>query len=48
MMIRTLFLWACRIGVIGYNASGTEERQILAEPRQGRKAATVGRFLWVF
>jgi hypothetical protein len=27
---------------------GTEERQILAKPRQGRKAATVGEFLWVF
>lgn len=28
--------------------NGTEERQTLTEPRQGRKAATVGEFLWVF
>jgi hypothetical protein len=32
----------------GIIAVGTKERQILAEPRQGRKAATVGEFLWVF
>jgi hypothetical protein len=34
---------------IGYNSCcGTKEWQILAEPRQGRKAATVREFLWVF
>ena len=31
-----------------YNAPGTEKRQIRAKPRQGREAATVGAFLWVF
>ncbi len=31
-----------------YNESGARERQILAEPRQGLAAATVGEFLWVF
>ncbi len=40
---------SCRTGSIGYNVGrGTKERQILAEPRQGRKAATVREFLWVF
>ena len=39
----------CDTAGIEYNTQrGTKERQILAEPRQDRKVATVREFLWVF
>jgi hypothetical protein len=47
-------LWSHPIAVCATQAiscimqPGTEERQILAEPRQDRKVATVSEFLWVF